>query len=294
VTARPASAQRRRYLAGVLAAAWGAVAPVEGRAASSSGRQVALVIGNSSYAEAPLRNAVRDARLIADTLQRLGFSVTRIENAPQERMVTALREWLVSSQQATSRFFFFAGHGVQHRGRNYLLPIDAAIGSEEEIPRHGINISDVADRLSRLPSGVNVLVLDACRDQPYPLTVASASGARSVAGWVASGLATAPAPIGTIIAYATAPGAVALDGPEGGNSVYTRHLAMLMQQPGWPLEAVFKRVRAAVARETANRQVPWETSSLMGDYCLRTASNGSCGLPASGPDTAVRLRRDGG
>jgi uncharacterized caspase-like protein len=250
----------------------------------------ALLIGNAAYAKAPLRNPVRDARLMASTLRQLGFSTTAIEDATLPRMVDAIRDWVASSRDARSRFFYFAGHAVQLNGRNYLLPVDAVLRSEQEIPQRGLNVTDLTERMSAIPTGVNVFVLDACRNQPYPIE--SVAGARSL-GATEPGLGSAFPPTGTLVAFSTAPGAVAQDGQEGGHSVYTRHLSQVMLQPGMTLESVFKRVRTAVARETKNQQVPWDTSSLVGDYCLTPDANGICGGSSlrSGPVDLAALRR---
>ncbi len=292
--------RRRPWLR--LAAATAFVALAGGRAAPAaraqtpglagvpgSARRSALVVGNAAYPLAALQNAVRDARLVAQTLERIGFEVTRLEDATRERLGSGLRQWLMDGRDAASRFFYFAGHGSQWRGRNYLLPIDADIASVDDVPRQGLDISEVGEQLSRFPQGVNILVLDACRNQPFPVRAVGAGGARSVSGWLAPGLRAGPQPQGTLIAFATSPGSVAEDGGKLGNSVYTRHLAAALDDVGVPVEALFKRVRTAVARETSNRQVPWETSSLVGDYCLVPGPQGRCEPARSG--LAVDLAR---
>lgn len=247
--------------------------------ATSALQRIALVIGNASYDVAPLRNPVNDARLMAGTLRHLGYRVRILENATLAVMVSAIRDWVVESRDAESRFLYFAGHGAQFRGRNYLLPIEAELQTEDDVVQKAVNATDVAERLARIPNGVNIVVLDACRNAPFPLTtVAAGARSRAPVGAMAPGLVPALSPQGTIIAFATAPGSVALDGKEGGASVYSRHLAAQMSVPGVPLETVFKRVRTAVARETGNRQVPWETSSLVGEFCLRPTEAGQCSV----------------
>ncbi len=263
------------------------------RALSAQALRTALVIGNASYAVAPLHNPLNDARLVAGALQQLDFRVTRIEDGNLKAMIEGIRDWLADSKDAQSRFFFFAGHGAQWQGRNFLLPVDAELQSEEELAMKAVSATDLTERLARIPTGVNVVVLDACRNMPYPLTTATAGRSRAATGSVAPGLVAALPPQGTLIAFATSPGAIALDGKPGSSSTYTRHLVAQMSVPGVPVETMFKRVRAAVARETGNRQVPWETSSLVGDYCLQPGTAGQCNAasaPAEGLDVS-RVRQ---
>lgn len=282
--------------AGAVCTAMGSVAAAQPSALRSGGpasHRQALVIGNAAYTVAPLRNPVRDARLIAQTLTAIGFHVVRVEDAGRERLMTSVRQWLLDSRESSSRFFYFAGHGTQLRGRNYLLPVDAEIATDEDVLRRGLDMTEVGEQLARMARGVNILVLDACRNQPYPVTHVAASGARSVAGWLAPGLRAGPQPEGTLIAFATAPGAVAEDGGSDGHSVYTRHLAAALDDAGVPVETLFKRVRTAVARETSNRQVPWDTSSLVGDYCLVQGVNGRCEPATSGRAVDLLKARPG-
>jgi uncharacterized caspase-like protein len=246
--------------------------------AAAPGARTALVLGNAAYGSAPLRNAVSDARLMARTLTELDFRVVLLEDSGFSRMTEALRQWLLGGSDADSRLFYFAGHAVQHQGRNWLLPVDASLKSASELRSAAIDAGELVDRLSRFERGVNVVVLDACRTWPESL-VAPGPRSRSVGGSPRQGLAPVEAPRGTLVAYSTAPGSVALDG-SGAHSPYTRHLAEQMRVPGLPLENVFKRVRAAVLQESGQTQVPWETSSLIGEYCLRPDSEGRCAPPS--------------
>jgi uncharacterized caspase-like protein len=180
---------------------------------------------------------------------------------------------------------YFAGHGAQYRGRNYLLPVDARLHSEDDLPGSAFDVQDLVDRLSRFDSGVNVVVLDACRSVPGILAPAGqrwrGSGSTEA---IASGLLPATAPRGTVIAYATAPGAVAADNPRSNHSVYTRNLVQHLATPGLPIETVFKRTRAAVLAASGGTQIPWESSSLVSEFCFAPDATGSCGsaLPPSG------------
>lgn len=248
----------------------GRIEPVE--------RRTAFVVGNADYPDALLRNPVRDARLVAGTLKELGFATTLTENAGLSAMREGLRSWLIASADADVRAFYYAGHGVQYRGASYLVPVDAQFLAEDEIVQKAFNLQDLIERLSRTDRGVNFVILDACRADPSALLTKVRRRTRSLDSPVNGGLAPAAAPRGTVIAYSTSPGSLAADGAESGNSVFTRALADQMRRPGVPIETVFKRVRMAVMRETRNAQVPWETSSLIGDFCLRRNAAGECGI----------------
>ncbi|MCU0623975.1 MAG: caspase family protein [Gemmatimonadaceae bacterium] len=251
-----------------------------------------MVVGNGAYRVAPLRNAVNDARLMGATLKELGFQVTLLENAALSSMLGALRSWLDAAENVESRVFYFAGHGVQSQGRNFLLPVDAAIASESELRSRAVDASELVDRMSRFERGVSIVVLDACRNLPESLA-SLGPRSRSLFGQSPDGLAPGEAPRGTLVAYSTAPGSVAADVGGGANSPYTRHLAEQLRVPGLPVESVFKRVRAAVMQETQRAQMPWETSSLVGDYCLRVDAQGRCAPPVrpSPQRQSVDLRR---
>jgi uncharacterized caspase-like protein len=152
---------------------------------------------------------------------------------------------------------YFSGHGVEVKGRNYFIPVNADIMREDEIADQGLDVSLILEKMSTAGKGVNILIVDACRDDPFGRSFRSAS----------RGLAQMDAPRGTIIAYATSPGKVASDGdPKERNSPYTKNLVKAMQQPNKPIEQVFKEVRRAVQEETKNLQTPWENTSLSGDF----------------------------
>ena len=260
-------------------------------AAIAKAEPQALVLGNASYDAAPLKNPKNDARLVTNALRQVGFAVAHHEDQTLDRMRGALDAWLTQAAGAEVRFFYFAGHGVQFRGRNYALPVDVELEYEAEIAVKAIDVSEIAERLGRVRHGVNIVVMDACRDAPFPLTRRlGVSRARALVGSVQPGLSAFVPAQGTVIAFSTAPGAVAFDG-SGGNSSYTKHLAHQIGVTGQTVEAMFKRVRASVARETANRQVPWETSSLIGEFCLRPSESGMCGGSRSDPGTVNLGRR---
>ena len=214
----------------------------------------ALVIGNGAYQDIPLRNPVNDAQAMAAALEKLGFRVTQKTNVTQPDMENAIREFGQTLKKEDVALFYFSGHGVQVNGINYLLPIGADIRSEDEVKYKAVDAGMVLDKLEAAGNQLNIVILDACRNNPY-------KGARSMS----RGLAVMSAPPGALIAYATAPGTTAADG-EGDNSPYTKHLLAAMNAPGLKIEEVFKKVRVGVMADTANQQVPWEASSLTGDF----------------------------
>lgn len=242
--------------------------------------RTALVIGNATYRNAPLRNPVNDAQAVASALRGLGFEVILRENATQRETLDAFREFAFKAAKSQVRLLYYAGHGAQIKGRNYLMPVDAEVQTEDEITQKGADVTEFLERLGTLPSGVNLVVLDACRNNPFTSTPSQVADSRrfrtrGLAPQTA-GLAPLQAPSGTLIAFSTAPGSVAVDNPMQKNSVYTKHFLASLRTPGLPVERLFKQVRVAVALETQQQQVPWETSSLMGEFCFRTDPTGKC------------------
>jgi len=166
-------------------------------------------------------------------------------------------------KNATTGLFYYAGHGVQVRGKNYLIPVNASISAEDEIDLEGIDVNDFLRVMNDSKSRVNIVVLDACRNNPFARSFRSSGG---------GGLAPVQAPKGTFIAYATAPGQVALDGENSENSPYTEALSRAISEPGLSLETVFKRTRSKVLEVTGEQQVPWETSSITGEFYFKPAN----------------------
>lgn len=218
-------------------------------------RRIALVIGNSAYKEAPLRNPANDARAISQALSETGFAVTMIENATQVTMRRAMRAFGNDLSKATVGLFYFAGHGMQVKGANYLIPVNADIEHEDEVQDQAVDANLVLSKMDSARNAVNIMILDACRNNPFARSFRSA----------AKGLAQMDAPSGTLISFATAPGSVASDGA-GQNGLYTEHFLKAMHAPGMPIEQVFKQVRIGVTRATRDQQIPWESSSLKGDF----------------------------
>jgi|SRR5262245_2790475 len=226
-------------------------------------KRVALVIGNAAYKESPLSNPVNDAKDMAQLLRELGFEVIFKQNASQAEMKSAIREFGNNIVKCDVALFYYAGHGAQVSGENYLIPVDAVIAKEEEIEYESVNAGFVLAQMANSQNKLNIVILDACRNNPFARSFRSA----------ASGLAQMNAPAGTIIAYATEPGSVAADGA-GKNGLYTEELLKAMRSPGLKIEDVFKRVRVAVRTGSQGKQTPWESSSLEGDFFfVRPANN---------------------
>lgn len=225
-----------------------------------TGRRSALVIGNAKYRYvSTLTNPVNDSRAMADELRKSGFDVVAVENADFAKMNLAIEQFANSIKEGGAALVFYAGHGFQVKGENYLVPIDANIKGESDVAVKAINLGQVLSKLEDGKSSVNVVILDACRDNPF------AGSWRSAAG---SGLAQINAPSGTVIAFATAPGKTASDG-SAGNGLFTSQLLMQLRQPNQKLEDVLKNTRKGVAAASNNGQIPWDSSSLTGDFYFK-------------------------
>ena len=223
--------------------------------------RVALVVGNGGYdpKNAPkLPNPVNDARLMTKSLETSGFEVQLVTDADQAAMKKAIKAFgkrLVEAGGDSVGLFYFAGHGVEDRGQNYLIPLGAEIESEVDFHTDAVLMDWVLARMKKAGNRLNMVILDACRNNPFEGRYRGGS----------QGLAQMDAPSGSLIAYAAAPRQVASDG-EGENSPYTAALAETLVQPGLKIEDVFKRVRVAVEEATNGEQTPWENSSLRGDF----------------------------
>jgi hypothetical protein len=217
--------------------------------------RVALVIGNGAYKDAPLRNAVNDARSMSTRLTALGFEVITAENADRDAMQRSILKFASKLQGETTGLFYYAGHGIQSRGRNHLLPVDAKVASERALRFESVDVQVVLEEMAFAGNRINIVILDACRNNPFERRFRGGS----------RGLAAIDAARGTLVAYATAPGSVAADG-DGSNGLYTSELLAALAVPNLKAEEVFKRVRVAVTNRTGGVQVPWESSSLTGDF----------------------------
>jgi hypothetical protein len=222
----------------------------------SQEKRVALVIGNGNYQGGFLRNPTNDARDVAEALRKVGFEVVCRENITKKEMEEEIRSFGKKLKGETVGLFYFAGHGVQINERNYLIPIGANIEKEPDIEYEAVDAGRVLGEMEESKNILNVLILDACRDNPF------ASGARSAS----RGLAIMQSKgSGTLIAYSTSPGMVSSDG-QGRNGLYTEELLRYIRMPGLKIEDIFKQVRVAVKQKSKGKQIPWEVSSLEGDF----------------------------
>ncbi len=225
----------------------------------SQEKRLGLVIGNGSYEKGALLNPENDARAIEKALKGIGFEVIRFENLGQKDMAKAIDDFGNRLKKYDVGLFFYAGHGVQSKGFNYLLPVDAKIFSESDVEFNCIRADRVLAKMEDAKNKVNVVILDACRDNPF-----ERSWTRSARG---KGLATMTAPVGSIIAFATSPGTTASDGT-GENGLYTSGLLSFINEPGITAIQMFQKVTAYVYKKSQNIQLPWISTSLTGDFYL--------------------------
>jgi formylglycine-generating enzyme required for sulfatase activity len=214
----------------------------------------ALVIGNAKYQDVPLRNPVNDATDLSTTLRSLGFTVTLKTNLSKREMELAVRDFKNALSPGDVALFYYSGHGMQVDGSNYLIPVGEVIESSTDVRYNAVEAQYVMDNMQDARTSVNIIILDACRDNPF-------KGVRSLT----KGFVAVSAPQGTFIAYSTSPGTVAFDGTER-NSPYTKNLITCINKPGIKIEDAFKEVRKNVMNETSRRQIPWESSSLIDDF----------------------------
>ena len=247
--------------------------------------RIALVVGNGAYSSVtPLDNPVQDATLIAETLSGLGFTVTLVTDADQAGLHAAIGAFgkaLRAAGTNSTGLFYYAGHGVQSFGTNYILPVDAALTDAADLGLVGIEAQSILRQMSSAKNRTNIMILDACRNNPF----------ENLPDLDDNGLAEMKAPTGTYLAYATAPGSVALDGL-GGNSPFTQALAELMLTPGLPLEQMFKQVRVRVIEATSGKQTPWDASSVTAEFAFAPADPGAAAAGETGMWEQVKAKRD--
>jgi len=245
----------------------------------AAAEKLALVVGNSHYAKVgTLANPVNDATAMARALTGIGFKVTLLTDARKPELEAALNGFGQVVTPADQVLVFYAGHGVQAAGRNYLIPVDARLEEERSLRLETVDLDVIMDQIER--AAVRVVILDACRNNPFP--AASRGGSH--------GLAAVTAPSGSLIAYSTAPGQTASDG-SGANGLYTAALLKAVAKDV-PVESMFKEVRRTVAQASGGAQVPWESSSLTGDLVLAATAPVPAtapGLPAPADGSAQRV-----
>lgn len=217
-------------------------------------RRTALVIGNGAYDTGRLRNPVNDATDISTALRKMGFSVILITNARHREMLEAIENFGNKLKRGGVGLFYFAGHGIQMGGANYLLPIGARINKERDVQFEALDAGRILAEMEAAHNRLNIVILDACRDNPFARSFRSTSRGLAIVN---------NAPVGTFISYSTGAGQVARDG-QGRNSPYTQALLQYIQEPGIPINNVFMKVRQTLRKATG--QVPWELSSLEGDF----------------------------
>lgn len=237
--------------------------------------RVALVIGNSQYRAAPLKNPVNDALDMARSLERAGFSVELLKNGNQRQMDESIQAFGKTLQKGGVGLFYFAGHGIQYHGRNYLIPVDARIQDESDVKYEAVDAGRILAKMELAGNDLNIVILDACRNNPFARSFRSAE----------QGLAQMEAPAGSFVAYATSPGSVAADGPDH-NGLYTKYLLQYMDEPGIAIEHVFKKVRRAVRRDSDKKQTPWENSSLVGNFYFYPEKAGQPTTSSTAPVSA--------
>lgn len=275
-----------RFLAALAAIAFWTCAWAPDAAASGE-KRVALVIGNSAYKESPLKNPVNDARLMAGKLRELGFDVVARENATREQMGSAIGAFLGKLNPGTVALVYYAGHGIQSRGRNYLLPVDVTLAAETDLRFQAVDVSTLTDELEQSQARVSMVILDSCRNNPFERRFRGAS----------RGMVAIDSARGGLIAYATAPGSVAADG-DGANGPYTEELVKALAIPNLKAEEVFKRVTASVEERTKGLQTPWVSSSLRGDFIFNLTINvaapppGNVAPPAAAAQSAAPTDRE--
>ena len=218
-------------------------------------KRLALIIGNDQYPKWPLRNSVNDAKAMTQALAAHGFQAETITNATLRSMEQAIDRFIVRVRPGDVAVFYYAGHGIQLAGENYLVPVDFDAKDEADAKYVSYSASRLHERMDDSGARLNILILDACRNNPFRAT-------RSTTG----GLAAMATGRGTLIAFATAPGKTADDNPSGRNGLFTSHLVASLKEPGLSLDQIFNRVRERVYNDSNQRQLPWTVSSVIGEF----------------------------
>ncbi len=237
-------------------------------------KKLALVVGNSAYPKWPLRNPANDARAVSQALTEVGFATTTALDVSLPNLDRTVSTFVTKVKQGDVVAFYYAGHGIQLEGENYLVPVDFDAKDEVDAKYAAYAASRIQERIEKAGARVTLLVLDACRNNPFAAT-------RTLGG----GLAAMGTGKGTLIAFATAPGKTADDNPKGNNGLFTTHLITALKEPGLTLDQVFNRVRERVHNASGGRQVPWTVSSVIGDVYLRPGT--AAAAPAPQPQPAA-------
>jgi formylglycine-generating enzyme required for sulfatase activity len=240
----------------------------------------ALVIGNNTYAKQPLANAVNDARDLTRALSEVGFTPILIENAELRQMDLAVREFASGLNPGDVALFYFSGHGISVEGENFLLPVNFAAEMEADVRYQSLSASRVRDLLKGRNVRLSILILDACRSNPFRNARSSAGGLSGMSG------------AGAFIAFAADEGRTADDNPKERNGLFTKHLLRELATPGLGLEQLFTRVRTKVYEESQGKQIPFSYSGLIGEFSFRAApppaANPVSSVPPEAPKTAPK------
>ena len=277
-----------RVLSAALAAALLLAAPAHAE------KRVALVVGNSAYKQAnPLPNPVNDASEIASALKASGFDVILGVDLDKRTFDTKVRDFAELLESADVAIFFYAGHGLQVAGRNYLIPVDARLAGERDLDFDAENLDFILKQMELgRADKTNIVFLDACRDNPFAQNLARSMGTRSAS--IGKGLAQVDTGVGPFIAYSTQPGNVALDG-KGKNSPFTAALAKHVREPGRDLTSVMIEVRKDVLAATDGKQVPWDHSALTGEFYFQPTAaqqRSAATAPNEAPSPAAPAQRN--
>ena len=232
-------------------------------------KRFALVIGNKNYATAPLKNSANDANAIADSLTDMGFRVSLLEDSNLSDLTTQVQQFYAEVKRDTHQeklaLIYYAGHAIQVNHHNYIVPLGMKFESYPQFIAGLYKIDSLFTEINKSEGLQNIIILDACRNNPFENNLIADNGNMS------SGLAPIKAPSNTMIAFATEPGGVAADGKRK-NGVYTKHLLRHIGKQ-ISVEEVFKKVRTGVAKETRNKQIPWEHSSLLNEMFFSPPKN---------------------
>ena len=218
-------------------------------------KRIALVIGNTNYELGALTNPENDAQDMAKVLSSLGFEVITGLNLTQQRFDEVIRDFGRRLQADSVALFYYAGHAIQMNGENYLIPLQSGIQRQSDVRYKAVNVGQILSEMESANNSLNIIILDACRDNPLPRSFRSGQ----------QGLAKIDALKGTVIAYATSPGSLASDG-EGRNGLYTKHILSHIKTEGLTIEQLFKKVLQGVSSESGGQQTPWMSSSFTGEF----------------------------
>lgn len=236
-------------------------------------KRLALLIGNSAYKNGPLKNPVNDVTAMDSALTKVGFDVMVLKNADRNAIGRAIDSFGSKLKNYDVGLFYFSGHGLQVNGINYLCPLGMKLQGQSDVPYEAIDAGKVLAKMEDAGNRMNVVILDACRNNPFKRSFRSAR----------NGLAQMDAPTGSFIAFATSPGKVAYDGKDR-NSPYVTHMIGNMNTKDMTIEKFFKQVRRGVMKDTGKKQVPWESSSMVGDFYF--AGKGTSSSSSSGSSSA--------